>query len=128
MNTVYFSLASVLSIQDLGQVFNVIKAAVQEERTQAGNGQQYTAGIASLSDTVEGLLGRYVNYLDLGNAVFNVAKHISVQAASKTAIDGRTYPSIASGVLFLTCVLLDKKLAIKDLAEVASVTDSTIKL
>lgn len=81
-----------------------------------------------MTDTVEGLLGRYVNYLDLGNAVFSNAKYISVQAASKTEIHGRTYPSIAAGVLYLTCVLFEKRLGAKDLAEVAGVTDSTIKL
>jgi transcription initiation factor TFIIB len=113
--------------QELGQVFNIVKVAVQEERTRTGS-HPSTAGIASLSETVEGLMGRYVNYLDLGNAVFNSAKYISGQAASKTDIDGRTYPSIAAGVLYLTCVLFGSKTSAKDLAEIAGVTDSTIKL
>lgn len=73
-------------------------------------------------------MGRYCNWLDLSTQIFNAAKYISGQAASKTDIDGRTYPSIAAGVLFLTCILFGVKTGAKELAEVAGVTDSTIKL
>lgn len=81
-----------------------------------------------MTDTVDGLLKRYVNYLDLPMSIYNAANHIANRAQSKAQIDGRNYISIASGVLFLTCTLFEHSLKVKELSELAGITDSTIKL
>jgi transcription initiation factor TFIIB len=112
--------------KELSQVFSVIKQAVVEERQRTG--ANINAGTASLAESVEGLLGRLCNYLDLGNMIYNAAKHIAVSAAKKTQIDGRSYTSIAAGVLYFTCVLFERDTTTKDISAVAEVSEATIKL
>lgn len=112
--------------KELSQVFTIVKSAVVEERAKTG--AKITAGTASLADSVEGLLGRLCNYLDLGNLIYNAAKHIAVSAAKKTTIDGRSYTSIAAGVLYFTCVLFERSTTTKEICEVAEVSEATIKL
>jgi len=114
-----------VSKKELGQVFVLVKAAVQEEQGKDGRG---VAGQSNVQNSAEGLLGRFCNYLDLGNMVYNAAKHIVVQASSKSAIDGRSPVSIAAGVLLFACVLFEKSTTAKDIARVADVSESTIKL
>jgi len=115
-----------VSKKELGQVFVLVKGAVQEEQVKDGLGVM--AGLSNTQNSAEGLLGRFCNYLDLGNVIFNVANHIVVQASSKSAIDGRSPVSIAAGVLLFTCVLFEKSVTAKDITKVADVSESTIKL
>lgn len=81
-----------------------------------------------MTGQVDGLLARSVNHLGLPQSVYNAAKHIAHMAREKAEIDGRSYTSIATGVLYLTCTLMENKLKTKELAEYAQITDSTIKL
>ena len=115
-----------VSKKELGHVFVLIKAAVQEEQAREGRG--VVAGISNTQNSAEGLLGRFCNYLDLGNVVFTTAKHIVIQASAKAAIDGRSPVSIAAGVLMFACILLGNPVTAKDIAKVADVSESTIKL
>lgn len=115
-----------VSKKELGQVFVLVKAAVQEEQAKEGRGNM--AGLSNTQNSAEGLLGRFCNYLDLGNVVYNAAKHVVVQASSKSAIDGRSPVSIAAGVLLFTSVLFEKPTTAKEIAKVADVSESTIKL
>lgn len=116
--------------KELGQVFNLIKNAVQNSGAKGGGGNntESVLGSNNSQESAEALLGRFCNYLDLGIAAFNVSKHIASEAAAKSAIDGRSPVSIAAGVLYFTCVLLSKGTTAKDIAAMGGVSESTIKL
>nr|XP_019010049.1 transcription initiation factor TFIIB [Kwoniella pini CBS 10737]OCF48830.1 transcription initiation factor TFIIB [Kwoniella pini CBS 10737] len=114
-----------ISKKELGQVFTVIKNAVQASGTKTGG---LSDGSNNAQESTEALLGRFTNYLDLGNAVFNASKHIAAEATAKSTIDGRSPVSIAAGVLYFTCVLLSKNASAKDIAGMGGVSESTTKL
>ncbi|WRT69276.1 uncharacterized protein IL334_006260 [Kwoniella shivajii] len=114
-----------ISKKELGQVFLVIKNAVQNSGTKTGG---HSDGSNNAQESAEALLGRFTNYLDLGNAVFNASKHIAAEATAKSTIDGRSPVSIAAGVLYFTCVLLSKNTTAKDIAAMGGVSESTTKL
>ncbi|WWC98181.1 hypothetical protein V866_005072 [Kwoniella sp. B9012] len=118
--------------KELGQVFIVIKNAVQAsdsfQRSKNGTGHGLSDGSNNAQESTEALLGRFTNYLDLGNAVFNASKHIAAEATAKSTIDGRSPVSIAAGVLYFTCVLLSKNASAKDIAGMGGVSESTTKL
>ncbi|WWD06961.1 hypothetical protein V865_005058 [Kwoniella europaea PYCC6329] len=121
-----------ISKKELGQVFSVIKNAVQAsdtfQRSKTGTGHGFSDGSNNAQESTEALLGRFTNYLDLGNAVFNASKHIAAEATAKSTIDGRSPVSIAAGVLYFTCVLLSKNASAKDIAGMGGVSESTTKL
>ncbi|ORX39255.1 hypothetical protein BD324DRAFT_321023 [Kockovaella imperatae] len=112
--------------KDLFHAVNVVKRVVTKE-VAATNGQG-VAGLSSTEKSAEGLLTRFINYLDLGNVIHNASKYIVGQAAAKAKIDGRNPVSIAAGVLYFTCVLFERSTTAKEIAEVAEITDGTIKL
>jgi hypothetical protein len=115
--------------QEIGQALNLIRPIVQNKLTEkSGSGARDTSGIATMTAQVDGLLARSVNHLGLPVSVYNAAKHIAHMAREKAEIDGRSYTSIATGVLYLTCILMENKIKTKALAEYAQITDSTIKL
>ena len=111
--------------KELGRVFMAVKTAVQGELNV---GPAKNAGQSNSEKSAEGLLARFTNWLDLGNVVYKAAKHVAVEANAKTDIDGRSPVSIAAGALYFTCVLFGKVTNAKDIARVAEVSDSTIKL
>ncbi|WVR08868.1 hypothetical protein IAU60_005927 [Kwoniella sp. DSM 27419] len=113
--------------KELGQVMVVIKNAVQAAGAKSGM-MESVHGSNNAQDSAEALLGRFTNYLDLGNAVFNASKHIAGEAVAKSAIDGRSPVSIAAGILYFTCVLLGKGTTAKDIASMGGVSESTTKL
>nr|KIR86391.1 transcription initiation factor TFIIB [Cryptococcus tetragattii IND107] len=115
-----------ISKKELGQVFNHVKSVVQSSSAQGSMVSVH--GSNNAQESAEGLLGRFANYLDLGNAVFNVSKHIAGEAVAKSAIDGRSPVSIAAGVLYFTCVLLGKSTTAKDISAMGGVSESTTKL
>ncbi|WWC91005.1 uncharacterized protein L201_005944 [Kwoniella dendrophila CBS 6074] len=118
-----------ISKKELGQVFAIIKNAIRQsnDSIQNKNSQVYD-GSNNSQDSTEALLGRFTNYLDLGNAVFNASKHIAAEATAKSTIDGRSPVSIAAGVLYFTCVLLSRTASAKDIAAMGGVSESTTKL
>ncbi|OCF32436.1 transcription initiation factor TFIIB [Kwoniella heveanensis CBS 569] len=113
--------------KELGQVFSVIKNAVQASGTKTG-AMESVHGSNNAQESAEALLGRFTNYLDLGNAVFNASKHVAGEAVARTVIDGRSPVSIAAGVLYFTCVLLGRSTSAKDIAAMGGVSESTTKL
>lgn len=113
--------------KDLGQVFTAIKAAVQREK-QAGGSFEAVGGASVSRDSIESLLARYCNLLDLDNTVQNAARHVVNLAMAKTNIDGRSPVSIAAGVLYFAITLFERKVSPKDISEIAGVSESTIKL
>jgi transcription initiation factor TFIIB len=107
---------------ELGRVFTLLRGAVQ------GSGLDAPMGHSSANQSADGLLTRFVNYLDLGNAIYNASKHIAVEGVAKSAIDGRSPLSIAAGVLYFTVILFEKPTTPREIADVAGVSESTIKL
>ncbi|TXT09108.1 hypothetical protein VHUM_02582 [Vanrija humicola] len=118
-----------VSKSELGRVFTNVRSAVMAENARKGITEDKTRqGLSNSNNSAEGLLGRFCNYLDLGNAIFNASKHIAVAAVAKSAIDGRSPLSIAAGVLYFTTILFEKSTPSKDIADIAGVSESTIKL
>ncbi|KAL1407518.1 transcription initiation factor IIB [Vanrija albida] len=115
-----------VSKSELGRVFNLLRNAVMASNSQ--NGVAHPQGLSSANQSAEGLLGRFVNYLDLGNKLGKDAKDIAVAAVAKSAIDGRSPLSIAAGVLYFTCILHGRSTTSKEIADIAGVSESTIKL
>lgn len=111
-----------VSKSELGRVFSLLRPAIQK------TGMDTPQGITSANQSAEGLLGRFSNYLDLPNTIFNASKHIAAEAVRKSTIDGRSPLSIAAGVLFFTTTLFEKPTTSKEIADIAGVSDSTIKL
>lgn len=116
-----------VSKKDLGQVFTAVKAAVQKEK-QTGGSMEAVGGANVSRDSIESLLARYCNLLDLDNTVQNAARHTANLAMAKTPIDGRSPVSIAAAVLYFTVTLFERKVSTKDIYEIARVSESTIKL
>lgn len=112
-----------VSKSEMGRQFNLLRAAVAAQGLEVPG-----AALSSAKESAEGLLGRFSNYLDLGTQIFNASKHIAVVAVAKSAIDGRSPLSIAAGVLYLTCILFEKSTTSKEIADIAGVSESTIKL
>lgn len=113
--------------KDLGQVFTAIKAAVQQEQ-QSGDSVQAVQSATVSRDSIEALLSRYCNLLDLSNAVQNASRYVVDKAMAKTAIDGRSPVSIAAAVLFFTVTLFEQSVTARNIYEIANVSESTIKL
>jgi len=110
------------SKKEMGQALNAIRTVVQIGPGNPGVGQ------SSMSGSVEGLLSRYINYMDLGMAVFNASIHVAQRALDRTDIEGRNPISVASGVLYFVCVLFGNGTTSKEIAARAQITESTIKL
>ncbi|WOO78565.1 Transcription initiation factor IIB [Vanrija pseudolonga] len=117
-----------VSKSELGRVFGHVRNAVMQENQNKGNVLPVGQGLSNSNNSAEGLLGRFSNYLDLGTPIFNASKHIATAAVAKAAIDGRSPLSIAAGVLYFTTILFETSTASKDIADIAGVSESTIKL
>jgi transcription initiation factor TFIIB len=112
-----------VSKSELGRVFALLRNAVNS------NGAVAPQAISSRANqSAEGLLGRFCNYLDLKQDIFNASKHIAQMAVEKSAIDGRSPLSIAAGVLYFTVILFEKPTTSKEIADIVGVSESTIKL
>ena len=109
-------------------LFHAINDAKDALKLSSATKPGEIVGLSSTEKSAEGLLTRFINYLDLDNTINKASKHIVAQATAKAKIDGRNPHSIAAGVLYFTCVLFERKTTAKDIAEVAGITDGTIKL
>ncbi|RXK38452.1 hypothetical protein M231_04217 [Tremella mesenterica] len=117
-----------VSKKEINTVFAAVRNAVQNDRRKKGQDTS-TFGVAQTVQSVEALLSRFSNYLALGIPVYNVAKHVAAEAQKRAQIDGRNPVSIASGVLYMTCVLMDnKKGSLAEIIKVANISGSTVKL
>ncbi|ORY33050.1 putative transcription initiation factor iib [Naematelia encephala] len=115
-----------VSKKELGQTFLHLKAALANE--QIGGADKGTMGASSTSDTVEGQLARYTNFLDIGNAIYNAAKFVAARGESRNGVAGRSPISIAAGVLWFSCILFESSIQPKEIAKIAEVSESTFKL
>jgi transcription initiation factor TFIIB len=76
----------------------------------------------------EALLVRYCNHLDLPASVQSICSDIIITARKYGIADGRSPVSIAGGAIFFTCLLTGNSKTLKDIGQVAGVSESTIKL
>ena len=113
-----------VSKSELGKAYNALRGAVQA----SGASDAMPQGLSSANQSAEGLLSRFTNYLNLGQAIANASKHIAVAAVEKSAITGRSPLSIAAGVLYFTCILFENPTTSREIADIAEVSESTIKL
>jgi transcription initiation factor TFIIB len=110
------------SKKEMGQALHAIKTAIQIGPGDRGVGQ------SSMTGSVEGLLSRYINFMDLGMGVYNAATHVAERALVKTDIEGRNPISVAGGVLYFVCILFGNGITSKDIASRSDITESPIKL
>jgi transcription initiation factor TFIIB len=113
--------------KDLGQVLVAVKSAVQREK-QSNGSMEAVAGANISRVSIESLLARYCNLLDIDNTVQNASRHVATLAMAKAPIDGRNPASIAAAVLYFTCILFERKTSPKEISEIAQMGESTIKL
>jgi transcription initiation factor TFIIB len=83
---------------------------------------------ASTGTSAEDLLARYCNYLDLHPTVQSVCRDVVLNAREHSIAQGRSPVSIAGGAILFTTLLLGKTKPVKDISQVAGVSESTIKL
>lgn len=76
----------------------------------------------------EALLGRYVNHLDLPVYVESAATKLVVASREHGVADGRSPISIAGAAIYFVSHLYDQPKSAKEIAMVAGVSESTIKL
>jgi transcription initiation factor TFIIB len=106
----------------IGQCFKVIEQAFalnakDEEQVDGINGSG-----------AEDLLVRYCNRLNLSASLQSTCR-VVVQNANKHSIaQGRSPISIAAGAILFTCLLLGQSKSLKEIGEVAGVSEGTIKL
>jgi len=118
----------------IGQCFKVIEQAFNltarptNGHAANGNGGGQPAGGASTGTSAEDLLARYCNYLDLHPTVQSVCREIVLNAREHSIAQGRSPVSIAGGAILFTTLLLGKNKPVKDISQVAGVSESTIKL
>lgn len=113
--------------KELGQVFILVKSAVQREKGSSGS-MEAVSGPTTSMDSIEALIARYCNLLDIDNTVQNASRHVANLAMSKAPIDGRNPASIAAAVVYFTCTLFERGTTAKEISEIAQMGESTIKL
>jgi len=77
------------------------------------------------------LIARLINLLALDNETNKIARYVAERAGDQNGVIGRSPVSIAAGVLYFAVLLVDKnkeEASAKEIAKLASVSDSTIKL
>lgn len=100
----------------LEQAFNLTPGASATHHSQAP------------STGPETLVVRYCNHLDLPANVQSICADIIIAAREHGIADGRSPVSIAGGAIYFTCHLLGKKKTLKEIGDVAGVSEGTIKL
>ncbi|KAH9943206.1 cyclin-like protein [Epithele typhae] len=103
----------------LEQAFNLTPGASQDTRH---------AHTPNATTGAEDLLVRYCNHLDLPVNVQPICADIIIKARELGIADGRSPVSIAGGAIYFTCCLLDKPKTVRQISEVAGVSEGTIKL
>jgi len=127
----------------IGQCFKVIEQAFNlNPRPPANgvggaNGSATTSSVgavdglapgASTGTSAEDLLARYCNYLDLHPTVQSVCRDVVLNAREYSIAQGRSPVSIAGGAILFATLLLGKTKPVKDISQVAGVSEGTIKL
>lgn len=76
------------------------------------------------------LLPRYCGHLALGIEIERSARYIIEKAGanSQGVVDGRSPTSVAAGGIFFTCLLFGRSVRMRDIADVAQVSETTIRL
>jgi len=108
----------------LGQCYKALEQAFNLAPGASTN----TISPNSSSSGPENLLVRYCNHLDLPPQVQSICSDIIIAARKYGIADGRSPVSIAGGAIYFTCHLLGKVKSVRDISEVAGVSEGTIKL
>jgi len=106
----------------IGQCYKLLENALQ---LNANNG---TGGPPPVVEGPEALLGRYVNHLDLPVYVERASVDLVVQSREFGVADGRSPISIAGAAIYFASHLYGQPKTAKEIAVVAGVSESTIKL
>lgn len=109
--------------KSLGQCYKALEAAFN-----LTPGASAHAANPAPSSGPESLVSRYCNHLDLPANVQSYCSDIIVAAREHGIADGRSPVSIAGGAIFFTSHLLGKPKSLKEIGDVAGVSEGTIKL
>lgn len=118
----------------IGQCFKVIEQAFNlNPRPPVGSSAPAAVdgllpGGASTGTSAEDLLARYCNFLGLHPTVQSVCRDVVLNAREHSIAQGRSPVSIAGGAILFTTLLLGKNKPVKEISNVAGVSESTIKL
>lgn len=112
----------------LGQCYKALEQAFNLT-PQAGQADDSKPNAASLKTTrAEDLLSRYFNHLDLPANFQPVCESIIKTARLKGIAIGRSPISICGGAIWFTSQLLGQPKPLKEVSQVAGVSEGTIKL
>ncbi|KAJ3847164.1 cyclin-like protein [Lentinula lateritia] len=107
----------------LGQCYKAL-----EQAFNLTPGASATHASLTPSTGPESLVVRYCNHLDLPPKVQSYCADIIVAAREHGIADGRSPVSIAGGAIYFTCCLLNTPKTLKDIGDVAGVSEGTIRL
>ncbi|KIY52326.1 cyclin-like protein [Fistulina hepatica ATCC 64428] len=108
----------------LGQCYKALEKAFNLSPGASGTQD----GRRAIHSGPEKLLVRYCNHLDLPANVQAYCSDVIVAAREHGIADGRSPVSIAGGAIYFTCHLLGIEKSIRDISDVAGVSEGTIKL
>ncbi|KAL5487706.1 SUA7 [Sanghuangporus weigelae] len=118
-----------VSKKTLGQCYKTLEKAFNLAAAGSGSNTQNLKPDPSATTTnPQDLLARYCNHLGLPHLVQSTASEIISTGKEHAFTDGRSPISIASGSIYFTTQLLGIPLTMKDLCDVAGVSESTVKL
>lgn len=110
----------------LGQCYKTLEKAFNLQAS--ANAQNTRSDPGATMTNPSDLLARYCNHLGLPHLVQSTASDVILSGKEHAYTDGRSPISIASGSIYFSTHLLGIPMAMKDLCDVAGVSESTVKL
>lgn len=111
----------------LGQCYKALEATFSLQPGAVAQAQNGRPGAPRQSGP-EDLLVRYCNHLALPPFVQGYCRDVIVAAREHGVADGRSPVSIAGGAIFFTCQLLGVSKPMREIMEIAGVSEGTIRL
>ncbi|VDB89913.1 unnamed protein product [Peniophora sp. CBMAI 1063] len=111
----------------LGQCYKALEATFSLQPGASAQAQNGRPGAARQSGP-EDLLVRYCSHLALPPYVEGYCRDVIVAAREHGVADGRSPVSIAGGAIFFTCQLLGVNKSMRDIMDIAGVSEGTIRL
>ena len=112
----------------LGQCYKTLEKAFNLAAGAGQTTQNTRADPGATATNPQDLLARYCNHLGLPHLVQSTASEIILAGKERAFTDGRSPISIASGSIYFTTQLLGVPMPMKELCDVAGVSESTVKL
>jgi len=116
--------------KDIGKVFKLLEAFLQKHKEDATEGglptiQEYNTG----STSAESLCARYCSQLGFRNVqrIENISRELAKNTTSVKDLAGRSPLSVAAACIYMASHLMNEPRTSKDIANVAGVSDGTIK-